>query len=163
VATPLLTTKLAIPPIRLQPVARPRLFEKLQEGLRYKLILVSAPAGFGKTTLLSGWVRQQHISTIWLSIDKEDSDPARFLGYLNAALHKQDPSRGEDIQHKLPSSSPPSVESLVTELINGFAGVYRYKSQFFGTPPTLFTLQRSLGHEPQDMIDHEIKNIDYYN
>jgi LuxR family maltose regulon positive regulatory protein len=87
---PLLQTKLCIPPIRPELVSRPRLTERLDESLNRKLTLVSAPAGFGKTTLLSAWVasvselggREQsepRVPVAWLSLDGEDSDPVRFL------------------------------------------------------------------------------------
>jgi LuxR family maltose regulon positive regulatory protein len=88
--TPLLTTKLYIPPVRLDLVSRPRPIEKLNEGLRLnrKLTLMSAPAGYGKTTLLSEWVHQADLPVAWLSLDKEDNDPTRFLTYTIAALQK---------------------------------------------------------------------------
>jgi len=88
----LLQTKLYIPPIRPGLVSRPRLIERLNAGLHHKLTLVSAPAGFGKTTLVSEWVHEvrahghapPHVT--WLSLDEGDNDPARFLAYLIAAL-----------------------------------------------------------------------------
>lgn len=100
---PILTTKLYIPPPRPKVVPRPRLVERLNEGLQRKLILISAPAGFGKTTLLSEWVSERMnalreggrmkkeenlypFKVAWLSLDKEDNDPGRFLAYLVAAL-----------------------------------------------------------------------------
>ncbi len=83
---PLLTTKLYAPPTRPALVARPHLIERLNDGLRHKLILVAAPAGFGKTTLLSEWLSQCAAPVAWLSVDEDDNDPARFLAYLTAAL-----------------------------------------------------------------------------
>jgi LuxR family maltose regulon positive regulatory protein len=76
----LLTTKLNIPLARPQIVPRPRLIEKLKESLSYNLVLVFAPAGFGKTTLLSEWARisQPQECTAWISLDEGDSDPVRF-------------------------------------------------------------------------------------
>ena len=86
--TSLLTTKLNIPPARPQLVPRPRLIERLQEGLNYSFMLVSAPAGFGKTTLASEWARQnqKRIRVVWVSLDEGDNDPVRFWDYFIAAL-----------------------------------------------------------------------------
>jgi LuxR family maltose regulon positive regulatory protein len=88
---PLLATKLYAPLPRPSLVSRPRLTERLDEGLRLgrKLTLVSAPAGFGKTTLVSAWVRavrESPLRVAWLSLDEGDNDPARFLAYLAATL-----------------------------------------------------------------------------
>ena len=85
---PILATKLYIPSPRPQVVPRPRLVERLNEGLssRRKLTLISAPAGFGKTTLLSEWIVRCGQPVAWLSLDEGDNDPARLLTYLIAAL-----------------------------------------------------------------------------
>lgn len=93
----LLTTKLHIPPLRPQMVSRPRLVKRLEEGLFYNFILISAPAGFGKTTLLSEWVHQNqpHIHTAWLSLDESDNDPVRFWDYFVATLKTIQPAVGE--------------------------------------------------------------------
>jgi LuxR family maltose regulon positive regulatory protein len=116
----LLTTKLNIPPARPQTVPRPRLIERLEEALGYNLILVSAPAGFGKTTLLSEWARilQPQVSTTWISLDKGDNDPTRFWDYFIAALQALQPGCGEKILPWLHSSQPPSTEAMLTALIN---------------------------------------------
>ena len=82
----LLATKLHIPSVRRGLVSRSRLIERLNAGLARKLILVSAPAGFGKTTLLSAWTANCGRPVAWLSLDERDNDPARFLAYLVAAL-----------------------------------------------------------------------------
>jgi hypothetical protein len=86
VAIPLLKTKLYIPPIRPGLVPRPRLTERLNVGLNRKLTLISAPAGFGKTTLVSEGVASCERPAAWLSLDEGDNDPVRFLAYLIAAL-----------------------------------------------------------------------------
>ena len=83
---PILATKLYIPPPRPKVVLRPRLIERLNEGLHRKLTLISAPAGFGKTTLVSAWVAGCDRPVAWLSLDEGDNDPTRFLTYLVAAL-----------------------------------------------------------------------------
>ncbi len=85
-STAILATKLFIPPPRSGAVIRTRLLERLNEGLHRKLTLVSAPAGFGKTTLVSEWIARSNGQTAWLSLDEGDNDPARFLAYLIAAL-----------------------------------------------------------------------------
>ena len=89
-STPILATKLYIPPPRPKVVLRPRLIERLNEGLATgcKLTLISAPAGFGKTTLVSEWVAGWRGAprSAWLSLDDGDNDPTRFLTYLVAAL-----------------------------------------------------------------------------
>jgi LuxR family maltose regulon positive regulatory protein len=90
---PILQTKLYIPPIRPGLVSRPRLIERLNAGLQRKLTLVSAPAGFGKSTLVSEWVIGCPQSAAWLSLDDGDNDPACFLVYLIAALRALGPSR----------------------------------------------------------------------
>lgn len=82
----ILSTKLSIPPTRPGLVVRSRLIKKLNQGLECTLVLVSAPTGYGKTTLLSAWLDQVEWSTAWLSLDDGDNDPARFLAYLTAAL-----------------------------------------------------------------------------
>lgn len=75
----MLLTKLRIPSAGNYIVHRPELYEKLNIGLSRKLILISAPAGFGKTTLISDWANQTRIPTAWFSLDKGDNDPMVFL------------------------------------------------------------------------------------
>ncbi|SFN82581.1 LuxR family transcriptional regulator, maltose regulon positive regulatory protein [Mycetocola miduiensis] len=114
---PILATKLFVPPLRAQAVRRPRLVQQLDEGLRSgrKLSLLSAPAGFGKTTLLSEWVEalaelRPSLRVAWLSLDTSDNDPVRFLGYLAAAL--RDPAADPD------AAPLASAEAALTALIN---------------------------------------------
>jgi LuxR family maltose regulon positive regulatory protein len=91
-SAPILATKLYIPPPRPSFVLRPRLIERLNEGLCQnqgfgrKLILISALAGFGKTTLISEWVASGERPVAWLSLDEGDNNPVRFLAYFIAAL-----------------------------------------------------------------------------
>jgi LuxR family maltose regulon positive regulatory protein len=128
-APPLLTTKLYIPPPRPNLVPRSRLIERLNEGLRlgHKLTLISAPAGFGKTTLLSAWITQYLIPNIqypipaWLSLDEADNDPARFFTYLIAALRQLDGGVGQATTSLLGASQTPPTESLGTTLVNDIA------------------------------------------
>lgn len=82
----LLSTKFYVPSIRPNQIARPRLTDLLQEGLSKTLILVSAPAGYGKTTLVSSWLKEIKVSSAWLSLDEGDNDPVRFLQYLLTTL-----------------------------------------------------------------------------
>src|SRR5689334_6407206 len=83
-----LATKLCIPPPRPKVVLRPRLIERLNEGLKRmpSVTLISAPAGFGKTTLVSAWAASGERPAAWLSLDEGDNDPIRFLAYFVAAL-----------------------------------------------------------------------------
>jgi LuxR family maltose regulon positive regulatory protein len=117
-ATPLLTTKLYMPPIRPELVPRPHLLERLNEGLHRKLILISAPAGFGKTTLISAWIKDSGIPAAWISLDESDNDPARFLAYLVAALRTIQPDIGKGALSALQAPQPPSSEAILTALIN---------------------------------------------
>src|SRR5215210_3920927 len=98
-STPILATKLYIPPPRSKAVLRPHLIERLNQGLLHhrKLTLIAAPAGFGKTTLVSAWVAACGRKVSWLSLDQADSDPVRFLTYLVAALQKIEPAIGEGV------------------------------------------------------------------
>ena len=85
-ATPILRTKLYVPPTRPELVPRPHLLERLNAGLARQLIVIAAPAGFGKTTLLSTWLRDCGAPYAWLSLDEADNDPTRFRAYLLAAF-----------------------------------------------------------------------------
>jgi LuxR family maltose regulon positive regulatory protein len=120
-STPLLTTKLFMPPVGPRLVPRPHLIQQLEEGLHlgHRMTLVSAPAGFGKTTLLSDWLRQTDRAVAWLSLDEGDNDPTRFLAYLIAALQKIDPMLGQTAQAMLQAPrSASQPEPLLTTLIN---------------------------------------------
>jgi len=117
-SAPILATKLYIPPPRFKIVLRPRLIERLNEGLQCKLTLISAPAGFGKTTLVSGWIACCERPTAWLSLDEGDNDPARFLTYLVAALQTISANIGAGALAVLQSPQPPSTEAILTTLLN---------------------------------------------
>src|SRR6266571_3067471 len=116
--TPILATKLYIPRLRPNVVSRPRLLERLNEGLHRKLTLISAPAGFGKTTLVSEWVEGIERPAAWLSLDEGDNDPARFLTYLVAALQTIAATLGEGALGVLQSPQPPPPEAILTALLN---------------------------------------------
>ena len=81
-SAPLLLTKIYVPPPRPKIVLRPRLVERLNEGMNCKLTLISAPAGFGKTTLVSKWIADCGLPVAWLSLDEGDNAPTSFLAYL---------------------------------------------------------------------------------
>jgi LuxR family transcriptional regulator, maltose regulon positive regulatory protein len=117
-STPILATKLYIPRPRPNVVSRPRLLERLNEGLHGNLTLISAPAGFGKTTLLSEWVAFIDRQVAWLSLDEGESDPTRFLTYLVAAVQTIAPHIGAGMLSLLQSSQPPPPEAIVTALLN---------------------------------------------
>src|SRR5438067_12775282 len=91
---PLLATKFHVPHPRTHLVPRAHLVERLQQGVERPLTLVSAPAGFGKTTLLAQWLAHSGMPVAWLSLEAEDNDPTRFLSYLIAALQTLDPHIG---------------------------------------------------------------------
>ncbi|HEX9414552.1 MAG TPA: AAA family ATPase, partial [Ktedonobacterales bacterium] len=120
-STPLLATKLYRPPPRPHRVRRPHLLERLHAGLPRKLTLLSAPAGFGKTTLLSDWLAQCPRPAAWLSLDAGENDPTRFLSYLVAALQTLAPTIGAGALGALQSPQPPPPEALLTSLLNDLA------------------------------------------
>jgi len=127
-ATSILVTKLFIPPTRAELVPRPGLIKRLNNGLDRKLTLLSAPAGFGKTTLVSHWVENlqnknavsdQPIKFAWLSLDEDDNDPVRFLTYFIAALnHNIATDLGRGALSMLQSPQPPSNNTVLISLIN---------------------------------------------
>src|SRR5437762_527715 len=123
VPTPILATKLYITPPRPKVVPRPRLIERLNEGLHRKLTLISAPAGFGKTTLLSEWVSGCERPVAWLSLDEGDNEPTRFLTYLVAALQTIAVNIGKGVSGVLQSPQSPPTESILTGLLNEIATV----------------------------------------
>ena len=126
----LLQTKLHVPRLRPFLVPRPHLIKALNQGLAGKLTLISAPAGFGKTTLVSSWIDtlQTENATLpplstqiaWLSLDKNDHVPARFLSYIIAALQRVDPHIGVSARSML-QASPLPVPTLLTALLNDIA------------------------------------------
>lgn len=129
VDNPLLLTKLHVPSPRSQWVRRDglrpafghRILQKLQQGHSSRLILMSAAAGFGKTTVLSAWVQQSQHPVGWLSLDERDNDPSRFWTYLVAALQQADGTVGEATRSMLQSPEPLPNEAFLTPLLNQLA------------------------------------------
>ncbi len=134
----LLQTKLFIPPLRQTLVPRLRLIERLNQGLQlgHKLTLVSAPAGFGKTTLIGEWLGRLRLDAAkesqitdrvaWLSLDEGDNDPGRFLTYFVAALNQVegiDTTIGERALDMLQSAQPPPAEDVLVSLINEITAI----------------------------------------
>jgi LuxR family transcriptional regulator, maltose regulon positive regulatory protein len=117
----LLATKLHVPGPQPGFVARPRLIERLEEGLARGLLLVCAPAGFGKTSLLADWTQRGGGPVAWLALDSGDNDPARFWRHVLAALDRARPGIAEQVAPLLGPPAPASFEGLVTALINQLA------------------------------------------
>jgi LuxR family maltose regulon positive regulatory protein len=113
-----LTTKLYLQPARQTLVDRPVLLEQLKEGLRGKLTLVSAPAGFGKTSLVAAWRKDCETPLAWVSLDEEDNEPLRFLDYLIGALQMVDTDLGDESAELLRRSSTPPIKVVLTSLLN---------------------------------------------
>jgi len=112
----ILSTKLFAPSIRSNHVSRPRLIAQINTGLEKALILISAPAGYGKTTLVSGWLQESNIANTWISLDEDDNDLIHFLQYLLTALQKVVPS----IQVEMLSAlrGPTSIATFLSSIMN---------------------------------------------
>ncbi len=136
-STTLLATKFYRPPPRAKMVTRPRILDRLNADLyqkcrfNRKLTLVAAPAGYGKTTLISEWIEEigprdasppLRDAVAWLSLDEGDNDPARFLAYLINAIHQVNDEIGQPALSMLESPQPPATESMLVSLINDIAG-----------------------------------------
>jgi LuxR family maltose regulon positive regulatory protein len=115
---PLLATKLHIPPVRPNLVSRSQLLNSIPPSCDNRLILLSAPAGFGKTTLLSDWLATHPWPTGWVSLDRGDNDPARFWTYVIAALQTIQPGLGESAKTLLYTTGAGPMEPILTVLIN---------------------------------------------
>ena len=114
----LLATKLHLPGSRPGQVPRPRLTDRLDEGLGHGLVLVCAPAGYGKTALLADWAQRRPSRTAWLSLDSGDNDPARFWRHAVAAMDRVRPGLDGRLGPLLGPPAPASFEPLVITLIN---------------------------------------------
>jgi len=114
----LLTTKLYIPQLSIDLVPRPRLYERLEEGLMRKVTLVAAPAGFGKSTLVTGWLAENQCNAAWLSLDDGDNDPVKFWTYLIAAIQTIYQEVGGEARQIVSAPQLRNIEPVVISLIN---------------------------------------------
>ena len=116
----LLQTKLYIPPPNPRTVQRPHLIQRLNEGFarECKITLLSAPAGYGKTTLVSSWLAEKENPVAWFSMDAGDNDPIRFWLYAIAALQTASPELGQTTFMLLQRAQTPSIENMLSDLIN---------------------------------------------
>jgi LuxR family maltose regulon positive regulatory protein len=125
VASPLVETKLFIPVLRRGLVARPRLSERLSRAAESRLTLISAPAGFGKTTLLSAWLASTGVvkrSVAWVTFDESDSRPAVFWTYVISAFQRVVPEVGASVLPALQSAQPP-IEAVLATMVNELSAV----------------------------------------
>jgi LuxR family transcriptional regulator, maltose regulon positive regulatory protein len=117
----LLTTKLHVPRPRAAYVSRPRLAAHLDEGAAHELVVVSAPPGFGKTTVLADWARHRGHSVAWVSLDDGDNDPIRFWRHVTAALNAASSGTVGSVAALLGPPPPTSLDGVVTALVNRLA------------------------------------------
>ncbi len=114
----LLNTKLNVPPVRPSHVRREELLQRLDKLREYKLALIVASAGYGKTALVSEWIAQSSMKVVWFSIDVGDNDPVRFWDYIIAAIQTVYPDIGEQTLTLLHEPQPLPVETILSTLIN---------------------------------------------
>lgn len=114
----IVSTKLHIPHVRNSLVPRPRLIQMLNAGMEAKLTLVSAQAGYGKTTALSEWVRQCNGAVAWISLDKQDNDWIQFWRYVTASIQERIPGFGSTVGVLLEKGSSTSTELAIIALLN---------------------------------------------
>jgi LuxR family maltose regulon positive regulatory protein len=123
----ILETKISLPKYRSKILSRPRLYERLDQGLNGTLTLISAPAGYGKTTLITSWVKNLKRSFAWYALDAQDNDPVTFLTYLVAAIQSANSGFGETIKKSLETSfqaaQKPNLENILTKIINEIASL----------------------------------------
>lgn len=121
--TSILTSKLQVPLLRPNLVQRLSLMKHLSEGQYRQVVLISAPAGFGKTTLASSWIAQNKVAATWLSLDQYDNDLGRFLAYLIASVQRFDSGIGQLAHKALQSNQQPATEAILTSLLNEIAAI----------------------------------------
>ncbi|HYF95317.1 MAG TPA: LuxR C-terminal-related transcriptional regulator [Symbiobacteriaceae bacterium] len=121
--TPLLTTKLFIPAPRVRRVVRDRLLDRLEAGKHRPLTLIAAPAGSGKTTLVSDWLAACPQPAAWLSLDSSENDPASFWRHLLAAIRRVWPDFGQDVLDLFQSPGPPALAAVAGLIVNELAGM----------------------------------------
>src|SRR5579885_1167707 len=114
----LLVTKFTVPPVRAHLLPRVDLIERLNQSNTLPLVLLSAGAGFGKTTLLAAWASQYTQPVAWLTLDPLDNDPQRFWSTVVTALRMRFPTLGEAAFARLQEAQPPQLISLLTSLVN---------------------------------------------
>ena len=119
----LIQTKLNRPAIGPNSVVRPRLISRLDDALKGRVTLISAPAGYGKTTLVLQWLDQRRIPAAWYAADNMDSDPDRFLSYVVTAVRIVVPEFGSDIVRLLSSPQLPPPEYLADVMLNALAAI----------------------------------------
>ena len=124
-ADSLIRTKLRMPYKRSELVARPRLQEKVAQGLRGPLTLIAAPAGFGKTTLVASCIADCEMPVAWLSLDKNDNQENRLLNYLVAAIQTVEPAIGSEAAQMLAASQQAPSNVILTSLINDMDSLER--------------------------------------
>lgn len=117
----LLHTKLNPPPARENSVARMRLLDRLDSSVNHRLTVVSAPAGYGKTTLLSQWIDRRAEPVCWYSLDRSDNDPAQFIRYFLASVQRVDPDVGTLVPGMLQPPRPLPGQTVLIALINDVA------------------------------------------
>lgn len=113
--------KFSIPPVSSATLSRPFLLKSLDQGQAGKLTLISAPAGFGKTSLLADWANSCSAPPVWISLDENDNDPIRFFSNILAAFQMIDPNLASELAQDLQSPRPLSLEELLTDLIDQVA------------------------------------------
>jgi LuxR family maltose regulon positive regulatory protein len=148
----LLTTKLYIPPPRSNVIRRERLIKCLNYSLNSALTLISAPAGFGKTTLVGDWISNNNKPVAWLSLDEGDNDSIRFLTYLIAAFQTVKKNLGDGAMGLLQSPQPAPAESVLTSLLNDIS---RYTDNIFLVLDDYHVIhERSVNDSLTFLLDH---------
>lgn len=123
IAGPVLKTKLYIPTLRPHHVSRSRLIDAMDDIPSNRLTLLSAPAGFGKTSLLAEWIARSAVDVCWFSLDSEDNYPGRFLAYLIASFQSVSERLGVEASPMLRMPDPPPVQTILTSLINDLSSL----------------------------------------
>lgn len=138
--TPIVATKFYIPPPQPTLIQRPHLIERLNENCHRKLTLIAAPAGFGKSTLVSEWLRQLDARAAWVSLDEGDNDLVQFLRYLVAAMQRVDATVGQDLVQVLEDAESAAFEPVLAELINDIVDATPVDATPAGVPTPHFVL-----------------------
>ena len=120
---PLLKTKLYKPGVGKNVIPRQEIFPLLENSDNCRLILVTAPAGFGKSTLISSWINQQNINTTWISLDENDNQYLIFISYLIQALRNIEPALGQEALRLINASEAPPLKMLLMQILNDLAGL----------------------------------------